>query len=255
MKIVTIIVSLLLLVTFISAAENSLTINFTTGSYGGWYAPRHCLAVWITDESGNYIKSVQINGRVPRYRNMLASWIEASDWDSTDAVTSASINAHRSHTSTWDLTDVDGNKIPKGAYKVWIEQTEDNSSFPGFVPLAELDVQIGDQSAALSFDDVIFESKKSIYDISMSLLIDGSPITKIVNNKKVVQKLQLSGNTLSLRNKQSGEYAVQILNARGQEVATGKTEQGIFTLGTLAKGVYYARFTQGTKTVSESFQY
>lgn len=244
-----------LLITFIAAAESSLTINFTTGSYYGRFAPRHCIAVWVTDENGNYVKTLQLNGRVPRYRNMLASWIKASDWDSTDAVTSASINSHRAHTTTWDLTDVQGTRVSNGTYKVWIEQTEDNSSFPGYVPLAELDLEIGDQSTELSFDDLTFKNRKAIYNISTSLYIDGSPVTKIIDTRAAVQKLQLSGNKLSLREGVSGEYQVQILNARGQEVLSGKTTAGVFTLGNLAKGVYYARFIQGAKTVSESFQY
>lgn len=248
-------VALCLFVSFLAAAESSLTLKFTTGSYYGRYAPRHCIAVWITDENGNFIKTLQLNGRIPRYRTMLAHWKQASEWDSTDAVTSASINAHRAHTTTWDLTDVQGNRIPNGAYKVWIEQTEDNSSFPGYVPLAELDIEIGDQSSELTFDDVQFKNRKSIYDISLSLYIDGSPVTQVINNRKAIHKVHLSGNKLSLRNVPTGEFAVQILNAHGQEVQSGKTRQGVFTLENLAKGIYYARFVQGATTISESFQY
>lgn len=245
---------LLLYVSFLLGAESSLTFNFTTGSYYGRYAPRHCIAVWVTDENGDYVKSLQLNGRVPYYRIMLAHWVKASDWDSTDAVTSASIRNHTSHTVTWDLTDINGQRVPNGSYKLWVEQTEDNSMQPGSVPLAELDLEISDQSYAETFEDVVFKSRKSIYDMDMELYIDGSPI--IYKEKQVSKATSfiVQKNSIQLKGFSGKEFSAQILNARGQELFKGTSKNGAFPIELLPQGVYYIKATINSESIIQSFR-
>lgn len=253
MKIVRFLSLLFILLSLSQAADNSLSLQFTTASYYGRYAPRHCIAVWVTTESGDFVKTLQVNGRVPYYRIMLAQWVIDSDWDSTDAVTSASINQHRSHTVAWDLTDVQGNQVEKGAYKLWIEVTEDNSQVPGRVPLAELDFEISDKSFDLDFDNVSHNNRVSIKDIKVALAMSGSPIKEQLTASQKVQHLTISNNTISLKDVSIGEYAVTIRNARGQLLLDGKTQNGAFSIESLPKGVYIATMENGSKSYSESF--
>lgn len=234
----------LVFITLVSlwAKESSLTINFKTASYNGRFAPDHCIAVWVTDESGKFIKTLQINGRYPKYRNMLSSWLKASDYDSTDATTSASLFQHRAHQIQWDLTDRKGAKVPKGSYKVWIEQTEDNSIFPGMVPLAELDIEIGDQSSELTFDPVVHKSKNAISNISLSLFINGaSTITKNLADTQSV--FSVKEGLLSFTNTQK-EVAISILNSRGQILLSGTARQGKFSVASLPKGFFVAQIRE-----------
>lgn len=234
------------------AKESSLTVNFNTASYNGQFSPAHCIAVWVTNESGEFIKTLQINGRYPNYRSRLASWLEVSNFDSTDAITSASLFQHTSHQLTWDLTDKSGTKVPNGSYKVWIEQTEDNSMFPGMVPLAELNIEIGDQSSELAFDDVVHKSQKAISNISLSLFINGS--STITEQVVATDNFFSVKNGLISFNNSQEQYAVSILNSRGQVLLTGNAISGNFSVASLPKGFYMAQITGKNTTKTISFQ-
>lgn len=248
----------MLMVTFfvpsiLYAAGNSLTVEFTTASYNGRFSPRHCLAVWVTDENGDFVKTLQINGRYPEYRNMLAQWIMDSDWDSTDAVTSASLRQHKSHSIVWDLTDLSGEQISDGAYTVWVELTEDNSKFPGIVPLAELNFTMG-KSFTQEYTDVVHKGHTSISNISMNLAVEGSPVLHNTTLKSSENAIELCNNNLKVAEGPMGEeWRVSVMNAKGQVVSSGDTEKSVFSVENLPSGVYFVQMVQGQKSCFRSF--
>jgi hypothetical protein len=101
-----------------------LEISFTTATYGGKYDPANCGAVWIEDAAGNYIATPAIWARI-RTRPLFFYQTVRCQQDQPDAVTSATLEQHQSHTVTWDVKDLHGNVVPDGMYVLNIEVTED----------------------------------------------------------------------------------------------------------------------------------
>ena len=104
----------------------SLSFSVLTVSLDGRYAPRNIGAIWIEDSSGAFVKTLQVWART-RKRH-LTTFLDATNDDETDAITSATLSQHSTHSVTWDLTDTSGNEVPDGDYRVVMELTDENSS-------------------------------------------------------------------------------------------------------------------------------
>jgi len=104
-----------------------VTLSFRTVTDNGNYAPKHVLAVWVEDENG-FVKSrlVRANNR----KQYLYTWIAASSYNETDAVTGATISSHQAHTVVWDCTDLEGTEVPDGIYTIHVEFTERHAQGP-----------------------------------------------------------------------------------------------------------------------------
>ncbi len=103
------------------------TLDFTvrTTSYGGNYAPKHVLAIWIKDNVGNFVKSLMV--RANNRKKHLVKWVASSNYNEIDAITGATLNSHTTHTVSWNCTDVAGNTVPDDDYQIWVEFTNENS--------------------------------------------------------------------------------------------------------------------------------
>jgi hypothetical protein len=110
------------------ASANQLDITVTTTPNGGPYAPKHVVATWIEDASGNFIKTIdrEASARVSH----LVAWIAKSGQDA-DAVTGATIANHTNplHIS-WDLKNRAGVVVPDGTYTIRMELADSNSTQP-----------------------------------------------------------------------------------------------------------------------------
>ncbi len=100
----------------------------TTQSYGGQYYPKHVLAIWITDQNDVFKRTLRLAGGT--YKVHLVKWNQMSSGNTTDAITGATLTSHQTHTAVWNGKDKNGNILPDGNYKVYIEFTEDNSAQP-----------------------------------------------------------------------------------------------------------------------------
>lgn len=111
----------------------TLTFTVKTVAYGGEYSPKHVLAIWIKDFSGNFVKTRKKRANVPNFQSKLVKWLPNSGGNVVDATTGASLTSHQEHTVTWNCSNVSGNLVADGNYQVWVEFTEDNStsSSPG----------------------------------------------------------------------------------------------------------------------------
>lgn len=107
--------------------EGTLTFTIETMSNGGNYAPKHVLAIWIEDESG-FVKTRK--RRAEKRKQYLYTWRNRSSENTVDAITGETLKEHQLHTITWDGTDVDGNVVPDGNYKVWVEFTDAHAQGP-----------------------------------------------------------------------------------------------------------------------------
>jgi flagellar hook assembly protein FlgD len=111
-------------------AEGDTVMRFTvtTQSYGGQYNPKHVMAIWITDQNDVFKRTLRLAGGT--YKVHLVKWNQMSSGNTIDAITGATLTSHQSHTAIWNGKDKNGNLLPDGNYKVYIEFTEDNSAQP-----------------------------------------------------------------------------------------------------------------------------
>jgi hypothetical protein len=105
-----------------------MTVDFTTVTFDGEYAPRNVGAVWITNEQNLFVKTLE-RWAVKRSK-YLVKWKAASGGNTVDAVTGATRSQHGAHSLEWDATDVAGTLVPDGIYRVNVEFTEKNGAGP-----------------------------------------------------------------------------------------------------------------------------
>lgn len=106
--------------------DGILSFQVTTLSDGVAYAPRHCLAIWIKNANGDFIVSRKVMAAARKHH--LLKWVASSANNVADAITGVTLNAHTSHTVSWDCRDKNGILVPDGMYEVWIEYTSRNSA-------------------------------------------------------------------------------------------------------------------------------
>ncbi len=111
----------------VQATGGEVSFTFRTVPFGGPYAPRHVLAVWIEDTDG-FVKTKLL--RATSKKQYLYTWKAASNYNVIDAVTGPTLTSHQTHTVTWDCTDLDGNIIPDGDYIIWAEFTDKHAQGP-----------------------------------------------------------------------------------------------------------------------------
>ena len=115
------------------SATCSLDVTVTTAPHGGRYTPRNVGAIWIADDGGAYVKSLDVWGN--RRLSHVEAWNAATNaagvpQDRVDAVTGATAPSHRTHAVSWDCTNYAGELVPDGSYRVYFEVTEANAAGP-----------------------------------------------------------------------------------------------------------------------------
>lgn len=164
-----------------SQTAGTLTVTTTTSSAGGNYSPRNVVAIWIEDEQGNFVKTLMAyaEARITHLNNWESSTSAAgSIYNVVDAITGATRNNHEVRTSTWNGTDINGQIVADGIYRVQMELTDknstgNNSSFvftkggdpenltPSNVPSFS-NISIVWDPSTVSLDDIGYESNYTI---------------------------------------------------------------------------------------------
>jgi hypothetical protein len=116
-----------------STANCSLSVKVTTASAGGRYSPRNIGAIWVADQSGNFIRSLEVWAQ--RRVNYLTLWNSATSKAGTpgnrvDIVSQATLSSHKEHTATWACQDFNGKPVPDGTYRVYFEMTDNSGTGP-----------------------------------------------------------------------------------------------------------------------------
>ena len=119
------------------------TVDFTvrtTGTGLSNYNPKNIMAIWVTTESGEYVKTLKrrANNRI----QYLYKWNDDSNRDVTDAVTGATLSNHQTHDVTWNCTDVNGTVVADGIYRIRVEMTTRNGTGP-FTPVDHIEFTKG----------------------------------------------------------------------------------------------------------------
>lgn len=147
-----------------AATDGTVEIEVTTVSFDGHYAPKNVGAIWVENAQGQFVKSVEVWAK--KRAKHLTNWQAASGGNEVDAVTSATLRTHESHTANWDCTDLNGTVVPDGNYKVFIEFTEENSASSGKPPskLTSIGFTKGSSDQTVNPpDEEFFKSMKLIY--------------------------------------------------------------------------------------------
>lgn len=104
------------------SARSTLRIQVRTSPVGGRFAPRNVGVIWIERADGTFVKTIERWG-VARAKYLVA-FIASSNGNVVDAITSATLLSHQTHTRTWDLTDTTDCEVEPGDYRVRVEHTD-----------------------------------------------------------------------------------------------------------------------------------
>jgi hypothetical protein len=133
----------------------TLSVSLTTSTYNGNYAPKHVLAIWIENGSGSFVKTLMV--KAAARKQYLTNWLSStSSGNSTDAVTGATLSSHGTRTCTWNGTDVSGNVVYNGTYKLCMEFTENDKTgkFASFTFLKDSVSQSVSPTATSNFSGI-----------------------------------------------------------------------------------------------------
>jgi len=172
--------TLTLLVLFAAgvSAQTTATVTFkvTTVTASGQYAPKHVLAIWVTNSSGTFQKSIKVMAAVRK--QYLYQWKAAnSSQNVTGAITGATINSHQTHTVSWNCQNYSGTLLPDGDYKIWVEFTEKD----GQGPYTSYTFTKGTTPDTLSFSNAAnFTNVQIIYTPSPSGISDAAKEATVV---------------------------------------------------------------------------
>jgi hypothetical protein len=104
----------------------TLHVSTLTSAAGGNYAPRNIVAIWVEDSNGVFVKTLLVYANT--YKQYLTHWKNKSQYNSTDAITGATVNSHATRTCNWDGTNVSGVVVPDGKYRICFELTDKNAT-------------------------------------------------------------------------------------------------------------------------------
>ncbi len=109
-----------------ATAACHMTFQVTTVSFGGEFAPKNVGAIWVVDSAKKFVKSLKVWAAAER--GMLGTWISVSKQNRVDAVTGATASSHGVRSATWNCTNVTGQPVAPGLYRVYAEFTESNGA-------------------------------------------------------------------------------------------------------------------------------
>ena len=136
--------------------SGTLFVSTLTSSVGGNYAPKNIVAIWVESNSGTYVKTLLAYANT--YKRYLTNWASSSSYNTTDALTGATVNSHTTRVCSWNGTDKNGNVVGDGSYKVCMELTDKD----GTGNYHEFTFAKGTNSATLSPSNVSSFSNISI---------------------------------------------------------------------------------------------
>jgi len=143
-----------------SSANCGLTVNVTTASAGGRYSPRNIGAIWVADQSGNFVRSLEVWAK--QRASHLTLWNSVTSkagapGSRVDIVSEATMSTHVAHTASWDCEDFNHQTVPDGSYQVYFEMTDDNKTGPN------LSVQFMKGSSAMTASPADSNNFKTIH--------------------------------------------------------------------------------------------
>jgi hypothetical protein len=236
----------ILLTTGVLQAQ-TVTFNVTTVTYNGKYAPKNCFAIWVTNASGTYIKT--INRQSKNYTSYLTNWYSNSSNKSTDGVTGASLNSHNyAYTSqggsisripfSWNCQDYNGNTVADGTYYINVEFTEHN----GTGKTAKYTFVKGTTNQSISYSNVssYFTNATLSYTAPATALENTTTESASVLYQKEDKTLQIQYDEANHSQVQLTIYNLSSVTCKQQALTSGTTS---LNLSKLPNGLYMVKLT------------
>ena len=126
-------------------------LEVTTSPGSGRSAPRHVLAVWITDAQDQFVATVEV--RAGKRKKYLAGWLAALGQREPDGIAGATLKTHEPRVFTWDCRDAAGQLVPPGAYR-WNVEISDRNKAGWRTPPEHLAFVVGPEPVALKPSDL-----------------------------------------------------------------------------------------------------
>jgi Predicted periplasmic protein (DUF2271)/Secretion system C-terminal sorting domain len=247
---------LLLTVPVLTIKAQSVVFKVTTVTFNGTYAPKHVIAVWITNSSGAYVKTInrQSNART----QYLTNWKTSSGTNTADGITGATLLTHNYAYSSnpngvsripfnWNCNDFNGNLVADGTYYVNVEFTERNSTGK-YVKYAFVK---GSTTQTTNYPNVTTDPGKYFQNASVAYT---APITAIdVKESKNKYQVVYSTEYKQLLVKYEAQYhnkvKMSIYNQNGTQIISNRTidESYSIDLSKIAKGLYIVKLTDQTE--------
>lgn len=218
----------------------TLSVSVTTSPFGGEYAPDHVLAIWIENDSGEFVKTLlaYADRRMTHLNTWEASTTAAgSAFNKTDAISGATQGNHGTRTAQWDGTDYSGATVPDGEYHLRMELTDQNATGN----TASITFNKGTTEVNLTPANAPSFSNITVTWTPMATAIDPD-LTE--SNTFVVYPNPSTGQFTVLG---EGIISLEVKDLSGKTVGTSTTP--ILDLSGLANGVYLVSIKTGTETV------
>jgi hypothetical protein len=116
----------------------------------GKYAPKHVLAIWVTNAKGKFVRTLEVYGK--KRRKYLKVWAKNSKKNTVDAITGATLKKHVPHNVVWDCRDAKGKLVPDGTYHIHVEFSEANRKGP-MMPLRHVKFRKGAKAISIKPKD------------------------------------------------------------------------------------------------------
>jgi hypothetical protein len=234
----------ILLFALISAqgqTPGTLSVSASTSSTGGNYAPKNIVAIWVEDEQGNFVKTLLAYAQTRKTH--LNTWeasttAAGSPFNTVDAITGATKTSHATRTCTWDATDVNGNIVPDGTYRLRMELTDKNGTgnFSTFT---------------FSKDTLPVNLTPANVPSFSSISINWEPVITFVD------EIESGTNYVVFPNPTTGVFQIGgvlidesvIFNASGKKIM--RSVSNSIDLSNYPDGIYYIRFTTGQGPITK----
>lgn len=219
-------ISLMFSVAVVSQTAGQMSFSVTTSNAGGNYSPKNIVAVWITDNSGNFVKTLFAYTGV--WKTHLNTWQAASNYNVTDASTGATYTSHTTRSYTWNGKNNSGTIVTDGTYKLWIELTDKNATGR----YTSISFVKGSSSQSLNPANV-----PSFSSMTLSWTPD---LTAVSNNSKQIDYSVFPNPTTGIFEVSGDDIqSVEILNITGALIK--KQRDGLCDISELPAGIYFVK--------------
>lgn len=229
------------------AANDSLTVKAKTESYGGRYAQKNCVIIWVQKPNNTFIKTIW--KAAYRHADKCKKWDEVSgnkgltasakDFDGLTKATRDEFEEHKDTIfATWDLTGKDGKRVEDGEYQLWIEMTESHDTSM----LNHLTFTIGGPCTTKAPSTQYIPVLEAYYNCT-------SVKKKITSDKNGINLISES-NLISVSFPSFGSYSISLFSPAGRVISTtkGKGTSAILPINFFQKnGVYLLRISHSGK--------
>lgn len=232
--------SLLASIGLYAQTYGELSVTTNTSDAGGSYNPRNCVAIWVENDNGEFVKTLMAYAQ--NRKTHLNTWQASTgavgaEYNTTDAITGATRNSHATRSCTWNGVDYNGDLMPDGTYHVWMELTDKNNTgnYSSFTFIKGIDPDTQAPEDVPSFGDISIHwqpsgtgiavtDKESLYSITNNpgngvFEIKGAQFDEIMITT-MAGKLVYQGQdaNIDLSNENTGMYLLTIFNDRQKTV-------------------------------------